>query len=631
MAKNEKTQAELYREQRKARLAKAAKKNAKKQISSQGSKIAGRIIAVVLVLALVIGVGAVVVKQSGVIEKSRTAFLVGDEKISQAEYQYYYMSVYNNISYYNQMYSQYGMSYASIDTSVAPSQQDYDNSLGTIEDFPEDQTPTWADFLSYSAMESICSVKASVAAAKEMGLELTDEQKAEVETQMEDLKESAESYSENSSIKYSASAYLKANYGKGMNENLYKEILTEQKLASAFQEAKEEEFAKDFTSKEVNKEYKDNITTYGVVTFRSYTVTAETVEDEESGTSSATDETMKVAKQAADIIAAAKTEDEFKSLAADNEKANGNKDYKNYISDDTLTLQEDQSISSISVYDEDFSAWISDTDTAVGSTYVVEDTNTGYTVYMMVNPIHKAAAYETYDSRHILINFTEEETADETSDEAETAETEETDETTVAETETTTEETTAAAKEEVEVTTLDTSKYSDVTIDLGVTAETAKDKEAYKKAQDILEEYLKGDKTAAAFGTLAHEYSEDTGSNENGGLYEGTKSGDFVPPYEEWCMKDGRKEGDVGIVEYEGDNYSGYHILYFVGKDTVKWDAAVRESLAADKYNEYSEELAHGDNVARSDVNEKAISTVSDFLDGLVKNYAKNASSESAY
>lgn len=624
MAKNEKTQAELYREQRKARLAKAAKKNSKKSISSEGSKIAGRIIAVVLAIAVVVGIGSVVFKQAGVLEKSRTALKVGDEKISQAEYQYYYMTVYNNISYYNQMYSQYGMSYSTLDTSTAPSKQTYDNSMGEIENFPEDQTPTWADFLAYSAKESLSSIKASVAEANKEGIELDEEAQAEIQSQIDQVQEQADSYSSSSNIKYSAGAFLKANYGKGMSMSLYKKILSEQKLASALEEAKEDEYKKSFTSKQVNKEYNKNIETYGVVTFRSYTINAEKVKGDDD-TEAVTTKTMAAAKSAASVIAAAKTEEQFKALVADNEKANKNKDYKNYTKDDSLTLQKDQSLSSVSSSDETFTKWLKNANTAAGSTYIVETADTGYTVYMMVNPIHKAATYKTYDSRHILVKFTEDDSNTSSSEEETTAASTSGDETTAAAT--TAEATTE--KKVVDVKTLDTSKYKDVTIDLGVNADTAKDKEAYKKAQDILEEYLSGDKTATAFGELAEKYSEDTGSSSNGGLYTDKKEGEFVAPYENWCLKDGRKEGDVGIVEYTGDSYNGYHILYFVGTNTVKWDDPVRTSLAETKYHDYAEELAHGDNVAISGENQKTLSIVSDYLDTLVINNARNSSSSS--
>ena len=55
---NNKTQAELYREERKERLAKAAAKKSKNPMSVKAQKTAKKVIAIVL--AVVIGLGAVI-------------------------------------------------------------------------------------------------------------------------------------------------------------------------------------------------------------------------------------------------------------------------------------------------------------------------------------------------------------------------------------------------------------------------------------------------------------------------------------------------------------------------------------------------------------------------------------------
>ncbi len=629
MAKKEKSQAEIYREERKARLAKAAKKNAKKSISSQAGKTAGRVVSVILVLAIIIGIGAVVFNQAGVIEKTRTAFTIGDEKISQAEYGYYYMGIYNNAYSYAQQYAQYGMDIG-LDTTKSPLEQEYTGYLGEIEDFPEDETPMWTDYFKYASTENIKYVKGACKEAEKLGIELTDADKAEVESTMQQYRDYANSAGGENST-YSLSAWLKQNFGNGMTEKLFEKILLEQQLASALKTAKTDEYKAGYSKKQVNKEYNENTTDYGVITYRNYTVEAETVttKDEEGNESSeVTEKTMKAAKTAADKIADAATEDDFKALASEAAKAAGEEDYKTILSDDSATLSKDASYETVSqsVTDEDFLEWAFDKDTAIGATYVVENENSGYSVYMMVNPLHKADAYKTYDSRHILINFKEDEEAADTQEEETTANenAEETaEETTAAET------TTAKAKEEVKVETLDVSKYSDVRVDLSVNAETAKDKAAYKEAQDILKKYLDGEHTAAAFAELANEYSADTGSNTNGGLYENTEIGSFVPPYEEWCLADGRKEGDVGIVEYEGSNYSGYHILYFVGTNTVTWDDAVRTALAQEDLNEYIEGIVHSEDNAIKDENAKAITAIEDYLADAVKTAARNSSAQS--
>lgn len=619
MAKQEKTAAELYREERKARIAKAAKKNSKKSISSNAGKVAGKVIAIVVAVAIVVGIGAFAIDQSGVIAKNTVAFTVGDKEVSQAEYSYYYSSIYSTYA----QYAAYGYSFG-FDTTKSLSLQEYNGYFGDIEGFPEDETPTWADYFAYAAKQRAQYVKACVTAAEEIGLTLGDEQYAEIESTMKEYEEQIETYSEQAGMTYSFSSYLKHSYGDGVSKSVFKKILEEQQIAQLYQDTKTNEFKEKITDKQIDKEYKNNLETYGVVSLRSYVIKAETTtttdEDGESKTTVSKEAMAAAKKQAEELAAKATSGEVFKALVSEAEKANGTKDYKEFLTDDSLTLGEDVSSSDLSSYDEDFINWAFDKDAKINSTYIVENEDEGYTVFLMENPVHKMAAYPTYDSRHILVMFEEDETSSSESEEETTAASSEDKE------ETTTEaETTEKAKEEVKVETIDLSAYTDVNVDLLVNAETAKNKVGYKKAQEVLEKYLKGEHTQEAFAALANENSEDTGSNTNGGLYEGTKEGDFVPPYNDWCLEKGRKEGDVALVEYDGENYQGYHIIYYVGSDKVTWKDAVIDNLATEKLNDFVDEMLDGDNAKIENVSEKAEKAVNDFIDSLV------SSSSSSY
>ena len=128
MANQEKSAAELYREERKERLAKAAKKNAKKSHNVVLTKKSKTAIAVVLVLALVAGIVAFSINNSGVLERGKVAFTVGDTEVSMAEYSYYYNSAFSNYFNYSYQYDYYygegmGAMYTGYDYSVSPDQQ----------------------------------------------------------------------------------------------------------------------------------------------------------------------------------------------------------------------------------------------------------------------------------------------------------------------------------------------------------------------------------------------------------------------------------------------------------------------------------------------------------------------------
>ncbi|MBO5936901.1 MAG: peptidylprolyl isomerase, partial [Clostridia bacterium] len=143
--------------------------------------------------------------------------------------------------------------------------------------------------------------------------------------------------------------------------------------------------------------------------------------------------------------------------------------------------------------------------------------------------------------------------------------------------------------------------------------------ELYNKAQSILKDYLDGAKTEEFFGELAATYSED-GNAAEGGIYEGVTEGYMVAEFENWALKEGRKAGDVGIVETE----FGYHIMYFIASECTTWSDVIRNDLAADEYNELADEIGTSDKVAISAEVESSIKGVEEFIVSLAKEQIRN-------
>ena len=91
---------------------------------------------------------------------------------------------------------------------------------------------------------------------------------------------------------------------------------------------------------------------------------------------------------------------------------------------------------------------------------------------------------------------------------------------------------------------------------------------AEKKANDIYQEYLQGERTEYKFALLAEENSDDPGSISSGGqgafggLYYKQEPGTMVKEFEKWILDKNRKYGDTGIIKTK----FGYHIMYFVDK-----------------------------------------------------------------
>lgn len=591
MANQEKTAAELYREERKARIAKAAKKNQKKQNKIILTKKSKAVIAVLVVLAIALGIGGFAIGNSGMLLRGKVAFNVGEEDVSLAEYSYYYNSNYQEQYGYSAQFDQYygagmGAMYTGFDCGKTPDAQAYSGKIEGIEN------PTWADYFSYNAKRQIQYAKAAKLYAAEKGIELSEKDYAEIESTIESIEAQAKSGQQ----PYSLAAYLRLLYGKAMNPSAMRDIITQQLLVQKVSEVTMDGYKAEYTDEVVLKEYNKDLTVYGVVSLRSYVVNAEKVEDKEKETSAVTKETMAAAKQKAESFASKVNSDEsFKAVAYEFEKLAKNEKAEDMKTNDSLTLLKDQSYGASSA-DEKFNKWAFDKNTAVGSTYIVENADTGYTVYMMSEPVHTAPDATTYDVRHILISFPKAEEGKE-----------------------------EEKKDDVEVELLDASAY-DVTVDIDVDLEKTGDKETYKKAQDILKEYLDGDKTENAFAELAKKYSEDSNA-EQGGIYTDVPKDKMVDEFENWSLAKDRKYGDVGIVE---SSY-GYHIMYHVGAETTTWKDVIKTDLATEKYNDFAEKIIKEDNVKIENEDAAVIELVNEELNRFAKLQIRNSQQQSTY
>jgi hypothetical protein len=93
------------------------------------------------------------------------------------------------------------------------------------------------------------------------------------------------------------------------------------------------------------------------------------------------------------------------------------------------------------------------------------------------------------------------------------------------------------------------------------------------KAEELLEEWKKGDATEDTFGEMAKQHTEDSNAL-SGGLYAGVLKGQMVESFDNWCFDVVRKEGDYGIVRTK----YGYHIMYFVDSEET-WITQTRAKM----------------------------------------------------
>lgn len=96
------------------------------------------------------------------------------------------------------------------------------------------------------------------------------------------------------------------------------------------------------------------------------------------------------------------------------------------------------------------------------------------------------------------------------------------------------------------------------------------------KANEILDQWLAGEKTEDSFAELAKKHSAD-GNAKDGGIYTGVEKGYMVESFDAWCFDVVRKEGDYGIVRTK----FGYHIMYFISSEDI-WITQSRAGILSD-------------------------------------------------
>ncbi len=583
MANQEKSAAELYREERKERIAKAAKRNSKKHMSDKTQKTIVSAIAVILVIAIVGAITGGIVKNKGVFERNKVIMTIGDTEIDKYEYAYYYSTTLQNVASQAAQFDMYygagmGAMYTGYDYTKMPDEQKF---AGEIEGVEE---PTYADYFGYQAIESLKYVKACLAFAAENDIKLDDEDYATIDETFKTIEENCVNAD---GSKYSVGAYLRLSYGDGMTEKLFRRIMEEQTLAQKVMETKQEEFAAAYSEKEIESTYEKEIDSYGYVTLRSYTFEVEKDEDADKATSAQ----IAAAKTKAEAFQSKITDEKsFKTLASEYAELAKDEDYKKYLTDDSLTLEKDGALSDYSM-DEALLKWLKSA--KAGDTYV-SSSDADSIVYLMVEPVHKAADEKTYDVRHILIQFPESESKDDEK---------------------------AEDKKEVEVKKFDAGKYEATVVNNIKTPVT--DAECYNKAIEVLTTYLEGDKTEDAFAELAKLHSADGNASE-GGIYEDVPQGKMVAEFEGWALDDARKAGDVGIVE----TTYGYHIMYFIGAEATTWSDTIRNDLATEKYADFTDKLIKGDNVKAGEIDADMESDVDARMETLARNLYKSVQNQ---
>ena len=465
----------------------------------------------------------IVLLNTNLLYTGTTSVTVGDYKFTNAEYQYYYTTAYNNFTY------QYG-SYASLlglDTSADLDEQTVQSSLFTMLglEIPESLQPadeeetaefTWDDYFRETALQNMAQVTAIWDAAVKAGYTLSEEAAEEIDSTIA----SFETMATANNLR-GADGYAAVIYGKGVTASLVRELLERAYIAEEYSADIYESF--EYSADEINAYYDENADAFDAISFDYYLVEAEKVEvtetvtDEETGEETeetneeVTDETMAEAKEEADSLLE----------AAQFGAAQGALSFAEAVAETMGDEAEATEIKSLFGYSVTsgygvMAEWLLDSAREPGDMAVLENEGVGYYV-VCFNSRSDNSDYNGVAFRHILVNVEDEDEDGEFSE------------------------------EEIEA--------------------------AEQKIQEIRDEWISDGETADAFAALANANSDDTGSNGSslysteGGLYEHVAKDQMVEPINDWIFDDARQSGDSEIIYVESSNYTGYHLVYFVGED----------------------------------------------------------------
>ena len=370
---------------------------------------------------------------------------------------------------------------------------------------------TWKDYFLNAAKEELVHSTVLSQYAAENGITLDDSDRAQIDSAFEGLEEQA------TSLGYlSGDNMLAANYGTGVNEKIVRRAYEESLLASKAGEALTESFT--YTPEELEAKYQSFEGAQDYYDYAYAYISAERVEstnDAGETTSAVTPETLAAAEEKAKAIAEAYNKP-AESAPADDRAAESAPTEELDPTERLIAAANTQDVSAmgqthVSGSTIPVTEWMRSAERKTGDITVEPDESGCYVVVFLARDDNH---YKTANVRHILIRAEADENGIYT-DEAK-----------------------AAAK---------------------------------ARAEEILAEYESGDKTEERFAALAEQYSEDTGSNTNGGLYENVAKGQMVEEFDAFCFGD-HKSGDTAIVYGESGSYAGYHVMYYVGEGMLYSD-----------------------------------------------------------
>ena len=382
---------------KKLRNAEQAEKMTEKQLAEQKEakklKLYSTLAVVVLVLLLIFAAYTAIsrtVVNSGIRERNTVALTIGDQEISNAELNYYYMDT------INQFYNQYG-SYAALlglDVTQPLNAQIYS----------EEERLTWADYFLEAAIENAKATYAVAAEAKANGFTLSEEVTTNIDAAMENMEMYATIYNYPN-----VKTYLKGMYGQGATKESLRNYYETTELARYYQNQYFNNLT--YTDADLREAEKESFDKYSSFSYNYYYLNVNSFMEGESVDGTYTAEQQAAAADAAEKAAKELT-DSINTVPA----------FDKAIAALEINAEIENAASFASVdtaYDnipDDYAAWMTDASRKAGDMIYVASTSTitdengnetekvnGYYVVMFGSKNDNTFALANV--RHILVGF----------------------------------------------------------------------------------------------------------------------------------------------------------------------------------------------------------------------------------
>ncbi len=295
--------------------------------------------------------------------RTKTVGNIGDDKISEAEFSYFYQTSLQDA--YNSIYQTYG-EYTSyiLDTEKPLDEQYYQDDY------------TWHQYITDLACASIEEVHALCKAAEDADYTLDETDAALVDQAVASLETSAENAG------YSTSLYLRMMYGHGMNLKSYRSYLENIVVADAYSNSVLESYT--YTDEQIDEYYNANKQDFDTVDLRMISIRGTTNED---GTVDLT-EAEAIAEEA---LSTYTTEEELAQFGVD-------LDEEDEITEADDTLYTYIPASQLAV--EGMADWFFDEARQYGDMEIFHDDNAYYVAFYIGR---HDIDYNTVNMRHILV------------------------------------------------------------------------------------------------------------------------------------------------------------------------------------------------------------------------------------